>query len=125
MPFPNIFKRNEIMKNIKESVPKKTKYKEDWSKRLFTNYNNARNNNILNCGSSELMVLREVSEMDKSDVSFLLLSFINDVRKKDGNKYPAESLRQLICSLFHFFKYQCNKNWDFFRDGEFCLARNH
>ncbi len=92
MPFANIFKR-------------KRNNEEDWSKRLFTDYNNARNNNILNSGSSELMVLKEVSEMDKSDVSFLLPSFINDVRKKAGSKYPAESLRQLICSLFHFFKY--------------------
>jgi len=34
--FPTFSKVNEIMKNIKESVPKKTKYKEDLSKRLFT-----------------------------------------------------------------------------------------
>lgn len=121
--FTSFSKENEIIENIKESIPKSTQYKENWAKRMFMEYNNERNKDILNSCSSELMVLKEVNEMEKSDVSFLLPSFINDVRKKDGSKYPAESLRQIVCAIFHYFKFQCNKDWDFFHDSEFCLAR--
>lgn len=36
----------------------------------------------------------------------------HDVKKKDGPRYPADSLRQLICALFHYFHYKCNKDWN-------------
>ena len=69
------------------------------------------------------MVLNLVEDMSKSDLSFLLPKFIIDVKKKDGSKYPAETLRQIICAIFHYFRYQKGKSWDFFKDIEFDTSR--
>ena len=49
--------------------------------------------------SSELMGLKEVNEIERSEVSFLLTSFIHYVWKNDGSKVPAESLRQIARNL--------------------------
>ena len=121
--FQSFSTDNEIDKTIKNSVPKSTQSKEKWAISILQNYNNARNQFILPSGSDELMVLNLVEDMSKSDLSFLLPKFIIDVRKKDGSKYPGETLRQIICAIFHYFRYQKGKSWDFFKDIEFDTSR--
>lgn len=113
----------QIKENIKKQIPSSSQSKSKWAKIVFEEYNNARNTNILNTFSTELMVLKNLNEMSKSDMEFILPKFINDVRKKDGSKYPPESLRQLVCALFHYLRYEVEQNWDFFRDSNFSLAR--
>ena len=90
---------------------------------MFVRYNSARNEEILNTSSEELMVLNPLEQMSKGDVAYLLPLFINDALKKDGTHFPAESLRQLICALFHYLRYELDHSWDFFRDPEFMVAR--
>ena len=94
-----------------------------WVKNMFPRYKSARNEQILNTSSEELMVLNPLEQMSKGDIAYLLPLFINDALKKDGSRFPTESLRQLICALFHYFRYELNHSWDFFRESEFMVAR--
>lgn len=121
--FQTFSTENDIKDGIKNAVPKSTQSKEKWAITILQNYNSARNQFILSSGSDELMVLNPVDEMSKGDLRFLLPKFINDVRKKDGSKYPGETMRQMVCSVFHYFRYQQDKSWDFFKDEEFDVSR--
>ena len=121
--FQTFSTENDIKDEIKNAVPKSTQSKEKWAITIFQNYNSARNQFILSSGSDELMVLNLVDEMSKGDIQFLLPKFINDVRKKDGSKYPGETMRQMVCSIFHYFRYQKDQSWDFFKDEEFDVSR--
>lgn len=123
MRYNHFSSENEVQSTIKNSVPKSTFSKDKWAIKIFSEYNYHRNQSILSSGSEELMVLNEISEMSKSDLSFLLPKFIHDVRKRDGSKYPGESLRQLVCAIFHYFRYVLDRPWDFFRDEDFIVSR--
>lgn len=113
----------EVRSNIRSSVPLATRKKSKWGINILSEYNTARNQSILNSSSSELMVLKEYAEFVKDDLAFLLPKFIFDVRKTDGSRYPPESLRQLLCAIFHYYRFEKDKTWDFFRDPEFLESR--
>ena len=118
-PLQQFSTPEDIDRKIKEMMPHATVYKENWAYKKFREYNDARNQHILQINSTELMVLNSIEEMSKGNVAFLLPLFINDIRKKDGSKFPGESLRQLISSLFHYFHYELKREWNFFKDAEF------
>ena len=72
----------------------------------------------------ELNVYNSIDEMDRSDLNFALKSYVFEVRKIDGNRYPSESLRHLVVSLFHHLKHNVKKAWDIFNDSEFSESRS-
>lgn len=120
----NVFTNDsEVSNMIKSSIPESTRKKSKWAIKVLNDYNNARNQSILNNSSNELMVLNEYQDFTKGDLMFLLPKFIIDVRKEDGTQYPSESLRQLICAIFHYYRYEEEKAWDFFRDPDFSESR--
>ena len=78
--FSSFSKLDDVSKKISDSVPRSTKYKQKWAKNMFVRYNSARNEEILNTSSEELMVLYPLEQMSKGDVAYLLPLFINDAR---------------------------------------------
>ena len=112
--FQSFTNNDDIQGIIKSSIPVATRKKSKWGIKILSDYNKARNKKILDDSSEELMVLKTCDEFVKSDLTFLLPKFVLDVRKCDGSCYPAESLRQIICAIFHYYRYEKEKSWDFF-----------
>lgn len=69
------------------------------------------------------MVLKEVNEMSKADFNFLLKFFVLEVRKKDGERYGASSLKDFVSMLQYHLQAVLKRNWSIWKDAEFIETR--
>ena len=53
----------------------------------------------------EMNVLKDIAEMDAYDLNFCLQKFVFEVRKQNGDKYPAKTLYDIF-SMLNYFTYK-------------------
>ena len=71
-----------------------------------------------------LHVLKSLKKLTKCDWDSQLKYFIFEVRKCTGERYPSNSLRDLIQGIGYFMCHMLKKNWRIFSDAEFISTRN-
>ena len=64
-----------------------------------------------------------LSDLCRDGLNSALQYFVFEVRKKNGLKYPSDSLRQFVCGINFWLKKKENKNWNIFSDSDFEGAR--
>ena len=118
--FGEALNESEILKRLRNSVPKSTKYKTQWGVRVFETWQRERSNgnareelnvfgldvlsNIESLGSDML-------SMSEEGLNFWLSKFVEEVRDKDSKRYPEKTLYQLICCIKrHYEENVFNKN---------------
>lgn len=62
----------------------------------------------------ERKITKDLEHMDNSDLNFWLKHFVVEVRKKDGEKYPMNSIFSLVMGLMSYLRLKCKKNLDIF-----------
>jgi len=118
----------DIEHRITQQIPQKTLENGKWACKTFNEWIKARNEKILNTHSSALMFLSEsghatLSDLSRDGLNSALQHFVFEVRKKNGLKYPSDSLRQLVCGINFWLKKKENRNWNIFSDSGFEGAR--
>ena len=78
------------------SIPTKTKEQTEWAVKVWKEWALARNTRLL---SDEEPFRSTFCELTLPEMDFWLSRFILEVRKKNGDPYPPNTLYQLICGL--------------------------
>ena len=63
------------------------------------------------------------TEMDAHSIQHWMTRFILEVRKKNGDKYPPNTLHHLVCGIMRFLRQNGNPQLDFFKDAIFADFR--
>lgn len=128
-PATNLLKRHaapmteeEVISKCEKQMPQNTINHSRWAMKAFNDWRNARvQNNIMN--PNMLHVFKEPKEMTKLDLNFLLKFFVHEVRKQNGEKYPRDSLKQLIAGIQFYFRHYFKITMSIFTDIEFSETR--
>ena len=78
------------------SIPAKTKEQTEWAVRTWKEWALCRNSRLL---SGEQPFSPTFTELSVPEMNFWLSKFVLEVRKKNGEPYPPNTLYQLICGL--------------------------
>ena len=120
---------SDIDLRIEKQTPQKTLSNAKWACGTFNQWVRERNEHILASNSEALMFLSEnghssLKDITKANLNSALKFFVFEVRKRNGLKYPSESLRQLINGINYWLRKKEKKNWNIFTDSDFEDARN-
>lgn len=99
-----------------ESVPKKTRQDTAYCVRLWNAWSKHR------CETSEVHI-PPLTEMDAHSIQHWMTRFILEIRKKNGDEYPPNTLHHLICGIMRFLRQNGNPQLDFFKDAIFADFR--
>ena len=95
-------KSEAYVHSIRESsVPIKTRNNTSWAVKVWTDWASARNKNLL---PEELPFSSLLSDLTLSEMNFWLSRYVLEIRKKDGDPYPPNTIYQLVCGLQRFLK---------------------
>ena len=90
-------KGREAVKSARAaSIPTKTREQTEWAVRVWKEWALARNTRLL---SDEQPFSVTFCDLTGSEMDFWLSRFVLEVRKKNGDPYPPNTLYQLICGL--------------------------
>ncbi|KAK6168867.1 hypothetical protein SNE40_020037 [Patella caerulea] len=67
-----------------------------------------------NHDNEERKITKDLEHIDSIDLNVWLKHFVVEVRKKDGEKYPPNSI-----FLMSYLSLNCKKNLDILKNGEF------
>ena len=105
------------------TIPPETKKKEKWAINLFKKWLTERNaEGIL--PNEQLHIFKDVDDLTKSDLDYLLSFFILEVRTENGERFKSASLKNLIAMIQYHYNKSLNKGWSVFNDSEFQKSRN-
>lgn len=122
----------ELESERRRHIPKSTMNQNQWAKNVFNDWIKERNEAILNSKSSQLMYLSEESQdgheklqlISKDKLAHCLRFFFHEIRKQNGDLYPAESLRQLFFSIQRYIRMERSLDWQLMTDAVFLDCRN-
>jgi len=95
----NIKSDSEIQKMALDRIPKNTLYKNNWAVNTFTFWQNERNKLALNSSLNISAIHPELEEMTKDELNYALSRFVSEMKKKDGNDYPGQTLYELVMAI--------------------------
>ncbi len=86
-------KRQKYVDDMKKaSIPQKTKLNTDWAVKVWTDWAESRNARLL---PKENPFSVSICDLTVSEMNFWLSRYILEIRKKDGQPYPPNSLYSL------------------------------
>ena len=108
----------EISELIKGATPVNIKIvqKSNWALRTFNLWQEEWKKNPV-----QLVVNKELHEMSPSDLNFALKHFVFQIKRLNGENYPAESIKGLVTSLFHHIRTVLNRPWIFLKITVFMM----
>ena len=94
----------EVRGKIEDCGPKSTKYKDKWAVALFENWREQRNMKVRSIEDSRVdgrqsgleVIESSIEMMSDDELNRTLASFICEIRKTDGSKYPPNTLYGII-----------------------------
>ena len=119
---------NEIQNSITKQIPVKTRLSANWARNTFNSWIKERNKRILESNSTDLLLLSDDGEatlevMTKGTLNDALQFFFFEARKRNGDRYPSDSLRCLFSGISCYLSNFLNKSWNLWKSTEFSGAR--
>ena len=110
--FGEALSEEESSKRLRNAVPKTMQYKTQWHLRIFECWKKKRRtgdgateSNDFGLDVSVVGSLKtETLTMTAETLNFWLCKFVQEVRGRDGNKYPEKTLYQLICCIKRYYE---------------------
>ena len=99
--FEKISNSEEIDRRIRDNVPQKTRYQNQWCVRVWQSWAEWRNE----CKDESLVtekfktVPTVIDTSNPEELGFWLARFILEVKRKDGKVYPPATLFQICCGI--------------------------
>ena len=101
------------------SVPKKTQADTKYCMRLWNEWTTHRN-----ALSTAEKIPDNITTMNAETLQYWMCRFVLEVRKKDGNVYPASTLHHLCCGVMRHLKESGWHRLDIFQDPSFAEFRS-
>jgi len=120
--FSNPTSDEEINRLHQGGIPISTIRRNSWGKKLFEEWREQRKTRVL---ENELFADKlncDLMHMDNEALSYWLSKFIVETRKRNGERYPQNSLVSLIAGIQGYLKFN-GKNVNIFKDNEFESVR--
>lgn len=109
----------EINQAIDDRIPANTLKKMNWVMKLFREWLQDWRIRM----DDTLKVFKEVDEFNKSDLNHVLKYFYAEIRKKDGTRYPPETLKSITAMVQLYFRTKHHWEFSIFTDSEYQIAR--
>ncbi|XP_038068807.1 zinc finger MYM-type protein 2-like isoform X3 [Patiria miniata] len=101
-----------------------TERKIRWAVDLFRDWQMCRNQKAVSDVSLNISPINvDLNFMTKDEVNYSLARFICEVKKKNGDDYPGETLHELVISIQLYFDLR-GKSYKFLSDPDFLQLRN-
>jgi len=99
--FNSISSEKEILQRIKENVPLNTQYQTNWAASVWKQWAEWRNTTQDTTIPDNIakMVPSDIKQLSEEELGFWLSRFVLEVKKKNGDDYPPNSLYQICCSI--------------------------
>ena len=107
----------EILLACKESIPKRTRQDTAYCVRLWNAWSNYR------CNTSKVHI-PPLTEMDANALQYWMTRFILEVRKKNGDEDPPNTLHHLVCGIMRFLRQSGQPQLDFFKEDVYAGFRS-
>ena len=96
----------------------------NWAKNLFDEWLNDRNEHARECKESNISVIAvPLEEMTKDELNYSISRFIVEIRKKNGDEYPGETLYELVLAVQQYLQ-NLGHNHKFLLDEWYSQIRN-
>ena len=109
----------EITESLLPAVAKSSVSKSQWAIKVFKDW--------LTDWKVQLddipKVLKHVNEVSTDDLNYFWKYFYCDVRKQKGERFPPQSLKEMVASIQYFFNNSLNWNISLFTEDEFRTSR--
>lgn len=112
-------REEEITESLLAAVPKSTVSKSQWAMKVFNDWLTEWKVRL----DDTPKVLKDVNEFSTDDLNYCLKYFYCDVRKQNGERYPPQSLKEMVASIQYFFNNSLKWNISLFTDDEFRTSR--
>lgn len=111
----------DLKSRIADTLSTNSLKKSKWAVNIFNEWLiNRQSSGIIN----GLHVFKPLADMSKGDLDSQLQYFIFETRKKNGERYPATTLRDIFQGISYHVKIVISKGWRLFDDDQFQLSRN-
>ena len=97
-------------------VPEKTCNQTKWAVKVWTEWATSRNKKLL---SDEAPFSCEIEKLSAQLINVWLCTFVLEIRRHDGERYPPASLYQLCCGLLHHLHAAGRAEVNIFEQAEF------
>ena len=102
--FMEISTDAEILNRMKENVPLKTRYQNNWGVAVWKQWAEWRNGIVDETLPENFeSVPLDVNDLTEEKLGFWLARFVLEVKKKNGSDYPPYSLYQICCAIQRAF----------------------
>ena len=95
----------EIEEVGKASMAKKTREDLNYCVRVWEEWKKCRN------------ISKETKAMTEIELNDNLSRFVLELRKKDGNEYPPDTVYHICCSIMRYLRLECQPDIDFFKNA--------
>jgi hypothetical protein len=111
--------QESIEKDMQNRIPLNTQKKCAWAVRLLRLWHDDWKCRL----DGEMKVLKPVEEWSSGDLSYALRFFVTEVRKENGDRYPPQTLKELVAAIQHYFQNKLKIMVSIFKDKEFAETR--
>ena len=118
--FGEALSEEQLKERIENTKSKNSMKKAEWAVKIFKSWLRSRQSNGLING---LHVFKAFEDMLKSETDSQLQYFAFEVRKQDGSRYPASSLRDIFQGIGYYLRNKLGRDWRIFNDHEFQATR--
>ena len=119
--FGRALSEAEVEERINETISKKSLSKASWAVKIFKNWLSYRQSQGIING---LHVFKPLEEMSATELDSQLRYFVFEVRKVNGELYPANTLRDIFQGIGFYAKNVMKRDWRIFSDREFKASRD-
>ena len=120
--FDRLLCESDIQERARECVPAATRYKDEWAVRAFETWRSNREK-ISRHDESVRSFKTRLENMSADELNESMPYFLFEVKKQDGQEYPANYLHGLVRGIQRYLKTQCGKNFHFSNDDSFHKLR--
>ena len=114
--FERSMSKEELEKRIKDTKSKNSQKKANWAVRIFKEWLTIRQKSGIVVGYH---VFKTFEEMTQYELDSQLQYFAFEARKKNGKRYPANTLREIFQGIGYYLKEILGRRWRLFNDPEF------
>ena len=110
----------DVKQQQKNAIPMKTRKSNNWAVGLWKEWAENRNTKIQTTVEPGYPIPTTIGGFDKdySLMDYWLQRFILEIRRKDGNPYPPNTLVQITSALQRYLRTDCDINVNFYKDDD-------
>ena len=112
--FANPVSDQQVQEAQLKAIPANTKKCTNWAVNVWKAWStHRRSTNSLRCPSHLLIMAN-----NKWELNYWMTRFVMEVRRKDGQEYPPNTLHQICCGILRYVR-EITPEMDFFKDPAF------